>query len=90
MLKSEQFISIDLVQLANVVGGAEIGAEVSKDGGKVDVKTDPPQSQYMDCMERMGGTHYAWYDPRGWFGKSNYPQARDACRGYKGSPENPQ
>ncbi|HEY1813874.1 MAG TPA: hypothetical protein VGG74_16090 [Kofleriaceae bacterium] len=48
------------------------------------------KSEQMDCMERMGGTHYAWHDPRGWFGKSNYPQAREAGRGYKGSPENPQ
>jgi hypothetical protein len=90
MLNTDVFASIEISQLANVVGGAEVGGEVSKDGGKIDVKTDPPQSQYMDCMERMGGTHYAWYDPRGWFGKSNYQQARDTCRGYKGSPENPQ
>ncbi len=97
MSKHDVFASIDLSQLATVVGGQAVKVEGhakvgdTEAGGSVD-RTGTPErrSNYTTCLNDMGGGGgRGWFESRSGY-NARYNNAVNACSGLKGSPKNPE
>jgi hypothetical protein len=92
----QTLMTIDSLALANIHGGQETSGGIKVTTPTVGVEANGKtegvperKTPFVTCMNDMGGG-----GGRGWFERQRtyndrYGKARSACRGLKGSPENP-